>query len=607
MIVSAQTWQSTKVFFGTDGKLQYSIDAEGNRIPDFSYAGYKNSEAPIPSVPAVKTIGPVAGDNTNNIQNAINEVGQRTPDASGFRGALLLNAGIYRVSTPLKLNYSGVILRGVGDGSDSATNTIIYAIGDSLRQETVLIAGGGTGTPWQDSVAGTKTNITTDTVYVGARTFDVENSQNLSVGDNIIIYHPCTDAWLNAIDYGAGNGGPPWNVNELPIVYNRYIKAKTGNTITIDAPVFNTLIRARAQCYVYKTSRKNVYTKIGIENLRIDIRASGITTDLNGFEWDHAFHAVWMRQVEDSWIKNCTMLHFTQSGIIVSSATRVTVDSCKALDPVCIVTGERRYNLNVYTGAQLVLFKNCSTSHGRHDYVSNGTTWVSGCVFVDCVSDSTYNSSEGHRRWSQGLLFDNITYTHPIPTGGYVMGLYNRGDMGTSHGWASAHSVAWNVDAGGKKIIIQKPPTAQNYAIGCFGNITGTGPFVQPTGYIEGTSQLGLNPRSLFYAQLTERLSSSDVGHDRQRMKAQSFDLEQNFPNPFNPKTTIQYSIRHQMVVRLTILDVTGREICTLVDSIQSEGSHSVAWDASGVASGVYICRLSVQGESMTRKIIILK
>ena len=61
------------------------------------------------------------------------------------------------------------------------------------------------------------------------------------------------------------------------------------------------------------------------------------------------------------------------------------------------------------------------------------------------------------------------------------------------------------------------------------------------------------------------------------------------------------------MHVRLTILNLTGREVYTLVDSIQSEGMHSVVWDANGVTSGVYICRLSVQGESMTRKIIILK
>jgi hypothetical protein len=86
------------------------------------------------------------------------------------------------------------------------------------------------------------------------------------------------------------------------------------------------------------------------------------------------------------------------------------------------------------------------------------------------------------------------------------MGLYNRGDMGTAHGWSAAHSVAWNGDMAGKTLVVQKPPTAQNYAIGCFGNVTGTGPFTQPAGHIEGTGRRGLTPKSLFQAQLADRL-----------------------------------------------------------------------------------------------------
>ncbi|MFI6388197.1 hypothetical protein [Nonomuraea sp. NPDC050540] len=87
----------------------------------------------------------------------------------------------------------------------------------------------------------------------------------------------------------------------------------------------------------------------------------------------------------------------------------------------------------------------------------------------------------------------------------YTLGLYNRGRYGTSHGWSAAHSVAWNCDVSTSRLIVQKPPTAQNYAIGCRGTITGDGPFAQPAGYIEGANRPGLLPPSLYQAQFFDR------------------------------------------------------------------------------------------------------
>jgi hypothetical protein len=85
---SASTiWQSRLVRYDRWGRLAYEQDAEGNRIPDFSHAGYRNGERPIPHVPVVKTIRPIEGDNTAHIQAALDEVAA-LPRAR--RGALLL-------------------------------------------------------------------------------------------------------------------------------------------------------------------------------------------------------------------------------------------------------------------------------------------------------------------------------------------------------------------------------------------------------------------------------------------------------------------------------------------------------------------------------------
>jgi hypothetical protein len=90
-----------------------------------------------------------------------------------------------------------------------------------------------------------------------------------------------------------------------------------------------------------------------------------------------------------------------------------------------------------------------------------------------------------------------------------VIRLYNRGDYGTSHGWAAAHSVAWACDVTPRgRLVVQAPPTAQNYAIGCSGQILGKGPYPGAPGFIEGSNRPGLEPRSLYDAQLAERLGA---------------------------------------------------------------------------------------------------
>ncbi len=603
--ISAQKWESEKVYYGPDNLLKYPEDSERNVIPDFSYAGYKRSEEAIPNIPVVISVSPVAGDNTQNIQKAIDSLGALPLNSNGFRGALFLNAGVYNVWGTIYLKYSGVVLRGAGDGADTSLNTIIYGRGNIPEQRSLIVAGGGASSYWRDSVAGSKTDITTGFVQVGSRNFSVASAAAYNVGDNIIIYHPCTADWLKAINYGGTHETLLWQVGEQPIVFNRRITSITGNDITIDAPVFNHLDRKLSQSFIYKYSRSKLRTNIGIENIRIDIETKG------GTDEDHIWQAVELNQLEDSWVKNCTMLHFGQSGIITNTATRITVDNCNALDPISIITGERRYNFNASKASQLILFKNCTARNGRHHFVSNGHSYVSGIVFLDCKSIGAYNSSEGHRRWSQGLLFDNITESSPN-IGGYILGLYNRGDYGTAHGWAAVHSVAWNYNAAGRYIIIQKPPTAQNYAIGCSGakitGITPPAPFAEPEGYIEGSNKTGLFPRSLFIAQLEERLGKlSAINTHSADVIIPHFELHDAFPNPFNPSTNISYTLNKSSEVHLEVFDSLGKKVADLVQNFQTAGAYNILFNASRLSSGLYFYRLSSGGFSDVRKMYLIK
>jgi hypothetical protein len=93
---------------------------------------------------------------------------------------------------------------------------------------------------------------------------------------------------------------------------------------------------------------------------------------------------------------------------------------------------------------------------------------------------------------------------------------------------------------------------------------------------------------------------------------AQPFLLEQNFPNPFNPSTRLSYTLSAPSQVRLSVYDLTGREVSRLVDGFQSSGNFQVTWnsaDESGrlMATGTYVALLKVDEKTATRKMILMK
>jgi hypothetical protein len=81
----------------------------------------------------------------------------------------------------------------------------------------------------------------------------------------------------------------------------------------------------------------------------------------------------------------------------------------------------------------------------------------------------------------------------------------------------------------------------------------------------------------------------------------------QNYPNPFNPTTTLSYDLPASGLVSLVIFDVLGREITALVDGYQEAGHHSLEFDGRGLASGVYIYRLSHGGEITAGKMLLAR
>jgi hypothetical protein len=486
--VGAGDWQASRVFY-SGGKLSYVTDAENNRIPDYSFAGYHYGEAPLPTVPEVMRLTPASGDNTALIQKALDQVGARTPDAKGFRGALVLAPGTYEIRGTLHVNKSGVVLRGSGDGDDPASATILRATGDTPHQRPVVILGSNSNV-WTE--ASTHRKVTTPFVAVGSNSLDVESASGFAVGDFVVVHHPSTQAWIDVVGGGGMVADAPWKAGQIDIVYYRRITRISGQTLSFDAPLFNHLDRKLSQAYVAKVASNHI-TEAGVESLRVDIATAG------GEDENHAWDGVAVTGAHDSWVLHVTALHFGSAGIVLGNAVRVTVASCRALDPVAIRTGSRMYNFNNERHSQLNLFTMCEATQARHSYISNGVSLSSGIVYHRS-SQLGGGSEGGHRMWVQGVLYDNITEQDK----GQVL-LINRGDFGTSHGWGAVHSTIWKYNS---EMLAQKPPTGQNYAFSNAGSFRPTVYFPGPIG-VEELNPGNLVPTSLYEAQLCERLKAA--------------------------------------------------------------------------------------------------
>jgi len=85
------------------------------------------------------------------------------------------------------------------------------------------------------------------------------------------------------------------------------------------------------------------------------------------------------------------------------------------------------------------------------------------------------------------------------------------------------------------------------------------------------------------------------------------FTLEQNFPNPFNPSATINYSLPEAGRVTIKVSDVLGREIIELVNEVKSQGKHSIKFDARNLSSGIYIYTLRANSYSASKAMILAK
>jgi hypothetical protein len=506
------------VYPGTDGKLQYVADNLGNKIPDFSNAGYKGGGVPIPYVAIRETVWPVPGDNSANIQAAIDRVSALPQDASGFRGAVLLKMGEFDLEKPIYIKTSGIVLR--GEGMSDIGTILIGKVskerqGSFSRTALVNVNGASATTPLEE----TKQIITDKYVPVGAISFNVTSARGFKAGDKVLVRRIGNKDWIREIGEDSASVGR-YRWRPFNITWDRIIKEVKGNTITVDAPIFCAIEARWGGGELVKCDDPGRIELVAVENLRgiseynpsvrmtsygnMD-RGNFDDKDRPHYEGDeyysdenHYFNFISLTNVKNGWVRNISGIHFGSSVVSAGSGTKwITVQDCESREPVSIRAGARRFTYML--SGQLSLVQRCFSQKGRHSFVLG--TNATGNVFLDCEAVNPYSTSEPHANWIPGALYDNVKAP-----------LSARYWKDISIGWAGANIVFWNCEG---DFVIQKPPTAQNYSFGHIGiNAVIFNTFFQdisrPKGHVE-SMDTHVAPRSLYLTQLKERLGEQAV------------------------------------------------------------------------------------------------
>lgn len=514
---------SSLVRLQDDGRLTYGRDPDGNRICDFSYAGYRGGGGAIPDVPVALTLKPQDGDDTKRIQAAVDRLGSMSVNENGFRGALLLRRGKYTVSRTIHIRHSGVVIRGEGAGfggtwiyhrrmdpipDQSPGRYIHYPRPEKGMIPTFRTHGGRARTR---KVA----DVTDPLVPAGSSRLHVTDTTGLSEGDEIVVVCRQTQRWVEALGLEE-----QWDADRFVLRFPRVVKEVSGNTgeLVLNVPITSRIDRENgyARGEVHVVTKDTRLRKVGLEDVLLMSGYNRSKRSEKGYFIDehHPNYAFRFYHVRDGWVRRCVGFFYSCGLVSTGGSQHLTVEDCAMLDGVSRDTphhhvGTRKYYFNAQ--GPLLLFQRCYSRYARHAFTGNST--CGGVVFLDCFSEHDHLPSEWHQRWGYGHIFDNLSTEAPLSS---------IGIPGYPHGQRAAFAVHWNCFANNKRTWVPDvavnamPGIFRNYAIGAVHRGSGEiGASRQQDpmgelGIVESTNRF-VEPRSLYLAQLRNRLGEDAV------------------------------------------------------------------------------------------------
>ena len=339
----------------------------------------------------------------------------------------------------------------------------------------------------------------------GTNTLHVVDSGGLQPGDRLLIARSVTPAWVHfmGMDTLVRNGKPQtWLNGEIRA--ERVIAAIAGNTITLDVPLSDCLDARYLNppgCTVVKAIDAGATSEVGVENLNIVAPPQVV-----GIAQPH-HQALRLNGVSDAWVRDVAITDTVDSVAVSNTAQRVTIDNVRINHTVATVGAAKPADFAA-NGTQ-ILFNRCAATGDNVFYFATGGRVIGPNVLLNCTFHGN-GHIQPHMRWATGLLVDGCQ----VPQSG--IDFMNRGIMGSGHGWTMGWAVAWNCAA--RSYLIQQPPGATNWAIGCTGTFLsgprpapkGTKLPVLPSGIIDAPGG-PVAPASLYLAQLRARLGEQAV------------------------------------------------------------------------------------------------
>jgi hypothetical protein len=451
-------------FGGADHRLHYRTDARGNSIMDFSSAGYGGGGVKLPSVVVAQRLTPAAGDNTLRIQAALDSAA----------GAVVLAAGIYDIAGTLSITRSGVVLRGESGAVIRLTD----------KPHCFLeIHGAGT---WHEEDPAAP--VLDAYVPAGASTFRVRGASAFHPGDHVLVLRPVTATWIHfmGMDALVRDSQPQTSIAGSIIRADRMVESVDEDRVTLDVPLSDSLDSQFTAASLVRYSFPGRITEAGVEGLRIT--APFVDVPIT----EPQYRALSMDAVEDAWARDLDIQE-TQGGILIGpTAKRLTLTNVHVTHsaPHSGSAAPADFTLQ---GTQILLDRCRVTGEGTWPAVTqSGLTGP--LVLLNFVAD--HGGVTAHQGWATGLLVDG---------GKFPGGTEHRPGLAFSSraiGWA----VAWNVIS--PFLLVEQPPGALNWCIGCIGTPVILG---NTTHAIFDSPGKVVGPASLYLQQLRDRLGPDAV------------------------------------------------------------------------------------------------
>lgn len=537
---STEPWRSELYPADWTPPTVHSADFRTDKLlQDFSFAGYRNGEHPIPDVagPIFKVTDPQFNadptgqrDSTAAIQKAIDQAAEH-PDG----GVVFIPAGIYQLSvqgrSALTIQTGRIVLR--GEGPDK---TFLFNHTNEMRSRAIIDVQGPNQAAWRNPRAAS-TPITRD-LPGPTQTIPVADTRLFKPGEYCIVLADVTPEWVRErqepgwLGHEARLGGPAYFRKILAVDHD-------AQTITIDAPTRYTLLtRDQARVAV----AHDMPAEIGIEHLAIgnlhrpepDGWGERDYTEPQTAAWHaHNSWAIRMTRVRDSWVRNVhsfrhpsnlSRAHLLSNGILLSWCRGVTITECAFGFPQYGGGGGNGYMVRLANSNEC-LVKHSIAEFNRHGFVLSGMA-SSGNVFHRCIDRDTGwatgatgrlrtagRSSDHHMHFSHSNLYDQCT-----GDSSWFQAVYRPWGTPPLHNITAAHSVFWNTTGTGRGgPIVETEQFHYGYAIGTQGSrtevqITGRGGArMNPPDHVEGVGQGDqLQPASLFLDQRQRRLQRID-------------------------------------------------------------------------------------------------